>query len=536
MGSGKRASMREGPLAALFRKTEEVQENIARSEGSPEAQAPEAAAPAPVEPVAPPPPAPAPGPTPAPRASEPATEAARASSPYPHPSLGATDRAAPNEPQARVPSPQERLRSAFSSDLPDDLMAAPARPEHQAYEVAPKVAPPPPPIEHDPYARGGSAWGTAQPVGQPVIRVIGVGGAGVNAVNRMVEAEVEGVEFIAINTDVQSLQSSTADVTLHIGPQITRGLGAGSNPELGRQAAMEEYDKIKALLKGSDMVFIAAGAGGGTGTGAAPIVARISREIGALTVGIVTKPFGFEGNRRMGAADAGVQSLADEVDTLIVVPNNRLLSVLDKHTSMVDAFRVADDVLRQGVQGISDLVTLPGLINLDFADVRTIMSEAGNALLGIGMGHGENRAVEAAQQAVSSPLLETSMEGARKILLSITAGGDLSLWEVNEAAKAVAEAAHPEANIIFGAMVDEKLDDQVWVTVVATGFGSAGAQRATRRPLEEPKGEPRVERRTGRTSEFRAADVRAAASRPSSTRQTGLGVSELDVPEFIPRG
>jgi cell division protein FtsZ len=273
------------------------------------------------------------------------------------------------------------------------------------------------------------------------------------------------------------------------------------------------------------MVFITAGAGGGTGTGAAPVVARIARELDCLTVGIITKPFGFEGSRRLAQAERGIELLGEEVDTLIVVPNNRLLSVLDKQTSMMDAFRVADDVLRQGVQGISDLVTLPGLINLDFADVRTIMSEAGNALLGIGMGHGEHRAVEAAQQAVSSPLLETSMEGARKILLSITAGRDLSLWEVNEAAKAVAEAAHPEANIIFGAMVDEKLDDQVWVTVVATGFGSPNVQRATRRTMEEPKGEPRVERMR-----------QAPPSRPSSTRQTGLGVHELDVPEFIPRG
>jgi cell division protein FtsZ len=284
---------------------------------------------------------------------------------------------------------------------------------------------------------------------------------------------------------------------------------------------MDEFDKIKALLKGSDMVFITAGAGGGTGTGAAPVVARIAREIGALTVGIVTKPFGFEGSRRREQADRGIQALADEVDTLIVVPNNRLLSVLDKNTSMVEAFRVADDVLRQGVQGISDLVTLPGLINLDFADVRTIMSEAGNALLGIGMGTGDKRAIEAAEQAVSSPLLETSMEGARKILLSITGGNDLSLWEVNEAAKAVAEAAHPDANIIFGAMVDQRLDDQVWVTVVATGFG--GAQPARPRPrLEEPAGEPRVERRTH------------APAPPA--RRSALGVTELDVPEFIPRG
>jgi cell division protein FtsZ len=266
------------------------------------------------------------------------------------------------------------------------------------------------------------------------------------------------------------------------------------------------------------MVFITAGAGGGTGTGAAPIVARIAREVGALTVGIVTKPFGFEGTRRSEQADKGVHALADEVDTLIVVPNNRLLSVLDKQTSMVEAFRVADDVLRQGVQGVSDLVTLPGLINLDFADVRTVMSDAGNALLGIGMGHGEHRATEAAMAAVSSPLLETSMDGARSILLSITGGRDLSLWEVNEAAKAVSQAAHPDANIIFGAMLDEKLEDQVWVTVVATGYGD-GLPRPRKR-LEEPKGEPRVQR-TGPP--------------PRPHGRNGLSVGELDVPEFIPR-
>jgi cell division protein FtsZ len=267
------------------------------------------------------------------------------------------------------------------------------------------------------------------------------------------------------------------------------------------------------------MIFIAAGAGGGTGTGAAPVVARIAREIGALTVGIVTKPFGFEGSRRASAADTGVQALHDEVDTLIVVPNNRLLTVLDKHTSMVDAFRVADDVLRQGVQGVSDLVTLPGIINLDFADVRTIMSEAGTALLGIGMGVGDNRATVAAEQAVSSPLLETSMEGAKSILLSITGGQDLSLWEVNEAAKAVAAAAHPDANIIFGAMVDDKLDDQVWVTVVATRYGDS-ARRPERR-IEEPAGEPRVERRRP-----------AERERPSERSP----FANLDVPEFVPRG
>jgi cell division protein FtsZ len=454
--------MREGPLAALFRKTEEAAGG---------------------EPAAPPP-------------EEPRVEAPPRPE-VPHPSL-----AVPPTSDPHVPSPQERLRHAFSSEIPENVMERPA----------------PSSARDDVYARSGtSTFDAPRAVGQPIIRVVGVGGAGVNAVNRMVEAAVEGVEFVAINTDLQSLQQSTADITVHIGGGITRGLGAGANPDLGRAAAMEEYDKVKALLKGSDMVFIAAGAGGGTGTGAGPIVARIAREVGALTVGIVTKPFGFEGTRRRELAEMGIQSLADEVDTLIVVPNNRLLSVLDKQTSMVDAFRVADDVLRQGVQGISDLVTLPGLINLDFADVRTIMSEAGNALLGIGMGTGDKRAVEAAAAAVASPLLETSMEGARKILLSITGGPDLSLFEVNEAAKAVSQAAHPEANIIFGAMVDDNLVEEVWVTVVATGYGDRPAR--PQRTFAEPAGEPRV------------ADTRSA----SMTRRTGLGVNEIDVPEFLPR-
>jgi cell division protein FtsZ len=315
------------------------------------------------------------------------------------------------------------------------------------------------------------------------------------------------------------LQRSSADITLHIGESLTRGLGAGANPEVGQAAAIEEHDRIKALLKGSDMVFIAAGEGGGTGTGAAPVIARVAREVGALTVGIVTRPFGFEGIRREEQARAGIDVLAEEVDTLIVVPNNRLLSVLDRRTSMVEAFRVADDVLRQGVQGISDLVTLPGLINLDFADVRTIMSEAGPALLGIGMGHGEGRAVEAAEQAVSSPLLETSMEGARNILLSITAGEDLSLWEVNEAAKAVSAAAHPDANIIFGAQLDDKLSDEVWVTVVATGYAPSSSRPARRVPAEAVL-ETRVER-----------------PRPAiSARRNGSGYDPVfDVPEFLPR-
>ncbi|MGO9902093.1 MAG: cell division protein FtsZ [Solirubrobacteraceae bacterium] len=409
-------------------------------------------------------------------------------------------------------------------------------------------------------------------VGKPVLRVVGVGGAGVNAVNRMIEAQVEGVEFIAINTDLQSLQQSAAADTLHIGEALTRGLGSGSDPDVGRQAAQEENDRIKAMLRGSDMVFIAAGAGGGTGTGAAPVVAEIARELGALTVGIVTRPFQFEGTRRRVQAAAGIDALSEVVDTLIVVPNNRLLSVLDRNTSMVEAFRVADDVLRQGVQGICDLVTLPGLINLDFADVRTIMSEAGNALLGIGMGSGERRAIDAAEKAVASPLLETSMEGARSILLSITGGHDLSLWEVNEAAKTVAEAAHPDANIIFGAMVDEKLgDDQVWVTVVATGFGETHPRRresertgiadmpgtAERRRAESSSRErPRAESSSRERSRQNAAERprQNAAERPAARESDGWQPlreprgeprlrrsrerpysSELEVPEFIPR-
>ncbi|HET7510611.1 MAG TPA: cell division protein FtsZ [Solirubrobacterales bacterium] len=349
---------------------------------------------------------------------------------------------------------------------------------------------------------------------QPVIRVVGVGGAGVNAVNRMVDARIPGVEFMAVNTDLQSLQLCVADITVHIGEEQTRGLGAGADPEVGHRSAFGEQDKIKRLLKGSDMVFVAAGAGGGTGSGAAPVVARLAREVGALTVGIVTKPFSFEGSRRTSQADKGIDELAAEVDTLIVVPNDRLLQVLDQQTSMVEAFKVADDVLRQGVQGISDLVTLPAVINLDFADVRTIMSDAGRALLGIGMAYGDERAVLAAEKAISSPLLETSMEGARSILLSITGGADLSLVEVSEAAKVVGEAAHPDANIIFGANVDQELSDQIWVTVVATRFdGRTATPRRSAEPTIRRTKEP--ETRRGR----------------SGDRGGDLGI---DVPEFLP--
>lgn len=445
--SSKRASMREGPLAALFRDSE----------------------------------------------SEAAQDAAPASS----------------------TSPAQRLRSAFSAEPGDDTPPAASEPE----PAAPSSA-----YDDDPLP-----WSVAQPVNLPQLRVVGVGGAGVNAINRMVEAEVEGVEFVAINTDAQSLMQSSAHVTLQIGNEQTRGLGAGANPESGRTAAMEDFDRAKALLKGADMVFIAAGEGGGTGTGAAPVVARIARELGALTVGIVTKPFGFEGARRMQQAEDGIAALSEEVDTLIVVPNNRLLSVLDRQTTMVDAFKMADDVLRQGVQGIADLITLPGLINLDFADVRTIMSDAGPALLGIGMGQGDNRAVDAAQKAVASPLLETSVDGARSILLSITGGRDTSLWEVNEAARVIGEAAHPEANIIFGAMVDEKLDDeQVWVTVVATGFADPPTESEEPGRFEEPAGEPRV----ARLNEDGEEEERV----PEPVYRGPSSLVEVDVPEFIPRG
>jgi cell division protein FtsZ len=305
-----------------------------------------------------------------------------------------------------------------------------------------------------------------------VIRVVGVGGAGLNAVNRMIEAGIHQVEFVAINTDIQQLRTSDAPVKLHIGRELTQGLGSGADPEIGRRAAEESYDQIKHVLRGSDMVFVTAGEGGGTGSGAAPVVARIAREVGALTVGIVTMPFRFEGTRRRGQADGGVDELRGVCDTLIVIPNDRLLEVLDRSTSMVEAFRIADDVLRQGVQGICDLITMPGLINLDFADVRTVMREAGSALMGIGFATGANRARDAAERALRSPLIDTEIVGARGILLSIAGGEDLSLLEVTEAAEAVRAAATNDTNMIFGATVDPRLNGQIWVTVVATGLGA----------------------------------------------------------------
>jgi cell division protein FtsZ len=484
MATGKRASMREGPLAALFRKTSEDLPAEEEKTVNPRRTTP----------------------------PERQTAGRPRSKPAPEP-----------EPDVHVPTPQERLRHAFAADIPQNLLDESRRSPEEVDAFARPRRP------TSAYSAPGPG---AERFGKPVIRVVGVGGAGVNAINRMVEAEIEGVEFLAINTDLQSLQTSAAHDTLHIGGGVTRGLGSGSDPELGRLAAREEYDRIKALLRGSDMIFIAAGAGGGTGTGAAPIVAQIAREVGALTVGIVTRPFQFEGSRRREQAEVGIRALREEVDTLIVVPNNKLLSILDRNTSMVEAFRVADDVLRQGVQGVSDLVTLPGLINLDFADVKTIMAGAGTALLGIGMATGENRAVDAAEKAVSSPLLETSVEGARSILLSITGGLDLSLWEVNEAARSVSEAAHPEANIIFGAMVDEKLSEQVWVTVVATGFDGRPSRQTERDPawmgrigktdVPEPRGEPRISRAREPAFSARFGDA-------------GSVTEQLDVPEFIPR-
>ena len=319
-----------------------------------------------------------------------------------------------------------------------------------------------------------------------VIKVVGVGGGGTNAVNRMVDAGLSGVEFIAVNTDAQALAMCDADVKIHIGAKATRGLGAGADPAVGQAAAQESRDELKESLKGADMVFVTAGEGGGTGTGGAPIVAELARELDALTVGVVTKPFAFEGGRRGQQAERGIEELRDRVDTLIVIENDRLLQVVEKKTSILDAFRMADDVLRQGVQGITDLITVPGLVNLDFADVRTIMRDAGSALMGIGMASGENRAAEAARTAVSSPLLEASIEGATGILLNVTGGTDIGLFEVNEAAEVVTSAADASANVIFGAVIDDSLKDEVRVTVIATGFGGQRRRRRREESLEAP--------------------------------------------------
>ena len=309
-----------------------------------------------------------------------------------------------------------------------------------------------------------------------VIKVVGIGGGGVNAVNRMIEEGLRGVEFIAINTDAQALLMSDADVKLDVGRELTRGLGAGANPDVGRQAAEDHEEEIQEVLKGADMVFVTAGEGGGTGTGGAPVVARIARSLGALTIGVVTRPFTFEGRRRSNQAENGIETLRDEVDTLIVIPNDRLLSISDRNVSMLDAFKSADQVLLSGVSGITDLITTPGLINLDFADVKSVMQGAGSALMGIGSAQGEDRAVKAAELAIASPLLEASIDGAHGVLLSIQGGSDLGLFEINEAARLVQEVAHPEANIIFGAVIDDALGDQARVTVIAAGFDSVSQE------------------------------------------------------------
>jgi cell division protein FtsZ len=384
-----------------------------------------------------------------------------------------------------------------------------------------------------------------------VIKVVGIGGGGVNAVNRMIEVGLKGVEFIAINTDAQALLMSDADVKLDIGRELTRGLGAGADPEVGRRAAEDHREEIEEVLKGADMVFVTAGEGGGTGTGGAPIVAQVARSIGALTIGVVTRPFSFEGRRRAEQSEAGIEILRDDVDTLIVIPNDRLLSISDRQVSVLDAFRSADQVLLSGVQGITDLITTPGLINLDFADVKSVMAGAGSALMGIGSSRGDDRAIAAAELAISSPLLEASIDGAQGVLLSIAGGSDLGLFEINEAAQLVTDAAHPDANIIFGAVIDDALGDEVRVTVIAAGFDGGlpkarreQVRRAAERSVEpvdeidltEEEPEPvyasaepvAVERE-------RPARREAAASRESRPRRTIVfdDSDDLDVPDFL---
>ena len=373
-----------------------------------------------------------------------------------------------------------------------------------------------------------------------VIKVVGIGGGGVNAVNRMIDAGLKGVEFIAINTDAQALLMSDADAKLDIGRELTRGLGAGSDPDVGRQAAEEHSDEIEEILKGADMVFITAGEGGGTGTGGAPVLAEIARDLGALTIGVVTRPFGFEGRKRAMQADVGITNLKHSVDTLIVVPNDRLLQVSDPSTPMLDAFRMADQVLYQGVDGITSLITTPGLINLDFADVKTVMTGAGSALMGIGHGSGDDRAEEAAKSAVSSPLLESSIEGARGVLLSIAGPTDLTLHEVNRAADAITRVAHPDANIIFGAVVDDVLGEEMRVTVIAAGFDKLierpHADSRISRLLEEPTPLPRavvVEESVLAGSMPSILEDEDEIFRPAPETVSFDAEEDLDIPDFL---
>jgi cell division protein FtsZ len=439
----KRASMREGPLAELFRRTEAAQR---AQEGEP--------------------------------AEEVTVESTRdrrelaaleETVEHVHDFVEAPEAPAEPEPAAE-PAAEPRVEPAPQPEPEPEAAAARAAARYfqTILEPAPRLHRVPPPK--------GAAYIAA-------IRVVGVGGAGLNAIHRMIDAGIAQVDFVAVNTDVQALAVSDAPLKIHIGEDVTHGLGSGADPEIGRRAAEEAADQLKAALRGSDMVFVTAGEGGGTGTGAAPVVARVARELGALTVGIVTTPFRFEGTRRKTASERGVDELRAACDTLIVIPNDRLLDVLDRSTSMVDAFRIADDVLRQGVQGICDLITTPGLINLDFADVRTVMQDAGSALMGIGYATGPNRAKEAAERALGSPLIDTEIVGARGILLSIAGGDDLSLIEVHDAAEIVRGSATDDTNIIFGATVDSRLTGQIWVTVVATGLG--GSRRRSDPPTFE---------------------------------------------------
>jgi cell division protein FtsZ len=478
----RRASMREGPLAELFRATEAAQRAKQGEQQRDQPELPELPGAGPDEPTQI-------------RAQEPERrEEAALEATVEH--VYDFDEEAAEEPPARGP---ERPRAAEPTPLPvpepEPELPPPAARAEPLLEPEPEPEPEPvaPIREEPPYEPPASRFLQPMPESAPrlnvvprdsasylaVIRVVGVGGAGLNAVNRMMDAGIAQVDFVGVNTDSQQLNLCDAPTKIHIGQELTQGLGSGADPETGRKAAEEAFDHLRSALRGSDMVFVTAGEGGGTGTGAAPVVARAARELGALTVGIVTTPFKFEGTRRRGAAETGVEALRSACDTVIVIPNDRLLEVLDRATSMVDAFKIADDVLRQGVQGICDLITMPGLINLDFADVRTIMADAGSALMGIGYSESEDRAREAAERALRSPLIDTELVGARGILLSIAGGDDLTLLEVNEAAEVVRQAATEDTNIIFGATVDERLNGQVWVTVVATGLGGTRRRPAT---------------------------------------------------------
>jgi cell division protein FtsZ len=362
------------------------------------------------------------------------------------------------------------------------------------------------------------------------IKVVGVGGGGCNAVERMIKEGLQGVEFIAINTDAQALMLSSATTRVRIGEKLTRGLGSGGNPEQGRKAAEESQEALYNVLRGADMVFVTAGMGGGTGTGAASIVAQIGRELGALTIGVVTRPFSFEGQRRIQVAEAGIEKLKEQADTLIVIPNDRLLQIVDKHVNLQDSFKIADDVLRQGVQGISELITVPGLINLDFADVRTIMSEGGAALMAVGLGHGDDRALMAAEQAISSQLLDITIDGARGILFNVTGGPDLTLFEVNQAAAVIKETAHPEVNLIFGAVIDQNMGDEVRVTVIATGFERSGIP--VHRSAEVQKNPLRLEKPVIQNEE-QARELQAAEIAKSDFAPRTFNTEDLDIPTFL---